>query len=169
MNAQAAVLATSTNLSGASLLSQLKSDGLSDSVVEKWKKVCAFDLTRERALLTSPDRDFRYDEDYAAEMEDEYRKFIFIRAVHPDEKLPMSKDVDDFWHAHVMSTRNYQRFIDECADGVFIHHRPTISDHENMKLMFAYLNGTMARYRHYFGEPPKKFWKEDSTTACCYC
>lgn len=168
MRAQAAMamLAISAIPEATSLLGQLKSTGLPESVVLKWAKVCAFDLSRERAYVI---RAFKHDAEHAAKMEDEYRKFIFMHAVHPDQNLPMSKEVDDFWHAHVMSTRNYQRFIDECADGIFIHHRPTISDAENMCLMPAYLFGTMARYRQYFGEPSATFWREDPNSACCIC
>ena len=173
MTKHALVLEQDDCTSGASqadrLFAQLRADGLDPEAVATWRRVCDYDLSRERALLTSPDRMFRYSEEHAAKMEDEYRKFLFLRIMHPDQPLPMSQEVDDYWHAHVMSTRNYQRFIDECANGQFIHHRPTVSDEENMALMFAYINGTIERYRQHFGEPPAEFWRQDPTTACCYC
>lgn len=144
----------------------LISKKLPQDVVKTWKDICLFNLECEKAYLI---RSFHYKEEHATEMEVEYRKFMFLRIQHVDEVLPMSKDVDDFWHVHVMNTRNYHFFIETCANGIFIHHRPTISDEENKALMSAYLNGTLMRYREYFGEPPNKFWKKDPTTACCIC
>lgn len=151
------------------LFCELKAEGLNQETINLWGLICSFDLTRETLLLVSPDRSFNYDSEHVSEMEREYRKFMFLRIMHPEEKLPMSQEVDDFWHAHVMHTRCYQDFIDQCANGVFIHHRPTVCDEENMAMMPAYLQGTLERYRQYFGEPPEKFWKKDPDTPCCYC
>jgi hypothetical protein len=132
MSRQIATLSKGDEQLVVDLLELLNVEGLQNDVKEKWVKICLFDFSREKLLLTSKDRSFGYEDQYVYEMEQEYRKFLFIRSIHPNEKLPMSKEVDDFWHAHVLNTHSYQKFIDECADGKFIHHRPTVSDEENM-------------------------------------
>lgn len=135
-----------------------------------FREICDFNFDREREILMSPIRGFEYNGSHVDEMECEYKKYLLLRLMHPNQRLPMSKDVDDFWHVHVLNTRSYQRFINEVGGGLFIHHAPTISENENMDLMPAYLNGTLVRYAQYFGEPNPKFWKRQSPHgACCGC
>lgn len=139
---------------------------------ETFRKICEFDLSREKAILTSPIRGYGFTQDQVDEMESEYKKYLFIRVMHPQKLLPMSKEVDDFWHAHVLNTRNYLRFMQEVAGGSFIHHGPTVSEDENIKLMPNYLNGTIALLTRYFGEPNERYWKKrysNTAFACCSC
>lgn len=145
------------------LFSQLRSD-VSESARISFKKVCEFDFTRERLMLINR---LGYNPEVAAAMEQEFKKYLFLRIIHPVQRLPMSKDVDDFWHMAVMNTRNYHRFCAEVAGGYFIHHGPTISEEENMALMPDYLNGTIVRYAQYFGPPDSRFWKTTEHDQCC--
>ncbi len=144
----------------------LLAEEVDSNVRQLWNKIKSFDLSRERAYLSIA---YGHSGEYAVAMELEYRKFLFLRAMHPEMNLPMSVEVDDFWHVHVLNTRNYQRFVDECAGGNFVHHRPNISNAENRALVPAYINGTITMYRKYFGEPPQVFWETDPKSDCCIC
>lgn len=149
-----------------SLFSELKPD-VPEAARALFRRVCEFDFTREKLLAINR---LGYDPETAAAMESEFRKYLFLRIMHPDQRLPMSKDVDDFWHMAVLNTRNYHRFCAEVAGGHFIHHGPTISEEENMALMPAYLTGTIARYTQYFGQPDSRFWPiSRPDQSCCGC
>lgn len=157
---------SSVSSGNKSLFSELRFN-VSESARVLFKKICEFDFTRERLMLINR---LGYNSEVAVAMEQEYRKYLFLRIMHPDQRLPMSKDVDDFWHMAVMNTRNYHRFCAEVAAGHFIHHGPTISEEENMALMPDYLNGTIVRYTQYFGQPDSLFWKTtEHNHSCCSC
>lgn len=162
---------TDFNLSGLSEstgeLPVTTAENMSGAQFLLWEKILAWDLSRVKLFLINRES---FDPELVEEMETEYKKFLFLRIVHPDERLPMSKDVDEMWHIHVLHTRNYAAFCEEIGEGRFIHHGPTISEDENWSLMPDYLNGTLVRYTEYFGHPSEKFWKTISEHgACCYC
>ncbi len=151
------------------LYDQLRSD-VPLAAQEIFRKICDFNLDRERQILQSAMRGFDYSASHVEEMEDEYKKYLLLRLMYPKLRLPMSKDVDDFWHVHVLNTRSYQCFTEEVGKGIFLHHGPTIDEEENMSLMPAYLSGTLVKYEQYFGEPNPKFWKRECIKgACCGC
>ena len=163
----------------AALVRELPVDSRSNSLFSKlrpgapeaarilFKRVCEFDFSRERLLVINR---LGYEPDVAVAMDQEFKKYLFLRIMHPDQCLPMSKDVDDFWHMAVLNTRNYHKFCSEVASGQFIHHGPTVSEEENIALMPDYLSGTIARYTQYFGPPDSLFWKTTTNNqSCCYC
>lgn len=53
----------------------------------------------------------------------DYRCFLQAVRNAPDELLAPSKDVDLFWHHHILDTRKY---IEDCQNlfGKYIHHFP---------------------------------------------
>ena len=157
-------------LSRADLLYEKLDPKVSAAARQIFRRICDFDFSRERKILTSDIRGFGYTDCDVEEMENEYKKYLLLRLMHPRQRLPMSKDIDDFWHVHVLNTRSYARFTEEVGNGNFVHHAPTVDEDENMALMPAYLNGTLVRYTEYFGEPNEKFWKRQSPYgACCGC
>lgn len=52
-----------------------------------------------------------------------YRRFLFLTYKYPDRPIVPSKEVDDFWHQHILDTRNYARDC-EAVFGYFLHHFP---------------------------------------------
>lgn len=54
----------------------------------------------------------------------EYRAFLqAIRDCPPDASIAPTREVDIFWHAHILDTRKY---IEDCAQlfGGYVHHYP---------------------------------------------
>ncbi len=129
-------------------------------------RVMEFDFSREKQYLVNR---WKKNKETIERMETEFKRYMFLRALYPELRLPISKGVDDFWHAAVLSTRNYENF---CLGtlGAFMHHNPTVNEEENWMLMPEYLNNTIRLYRDYFGDPSKDFWSCDYTEgACCIC
>lgn len=126
-------------------------------------KILDWDLSREKEYLVNK-KGYRGDLD---EMEQEYKKYMFLRCVVPHGVcIPTSEMVDDLWHAHVLDTRRYQEFCQE-VKGEMIHHKPTAADEENFALMPQYQSNTLSMYRKYFGEPNAKFWVDITPKGSC--
>lgn len=66
-----------------------------------------------------------WDEARANAVEIEYRRFLYLMKKFPQEQLAPPKDVDTFWHYHILDTRKYARDC-ETLFGHFLHHRPNL-------------------------------------------
>ena len=64
-----------------------------------------------------------WDPAYAIRVEAEYRKFMSLMLVGMKEALGISRDVDEFWHHHILDTIAYFEFCGAIF-GCYIHHRP---------------------------------------------
>ncbi|WP_377477527.1 MAG: hypothetical protein P2A85_03385 [Microcoleus anatoxicus] len=84
-------------------------------------RVMSYDLSviRERFLKDNPELSSRLDS-----IELVYRQYMYLCAIKPRMSLSVpSNEVDEFWHCHIIHTREYQDFCNEIA-GYFIHHAP---------------------------------------------
>ncbi len=88
------------------------------------------------------------------ETEDVYRKFLALTIRYPDRKICPNGPIDDFWHAHILDTRQYAT---DCMNlnalGGFIHHYPYFgmrgpSDKADLELAF---NETVDLFIRHFG------------------
>jgi hypothetical protein len=61
--------------------------------------------------------------EYADRMELAYKRFLTLLATHPEETVAPSKDVDKFWHGHILDTLKYAEDCDKMF-GNFLHHFP---------------------------------------------
>ena len=61
--------------------------------------------------------------EYQGEIEDLYRRFLALNIVYPDRKICPTGPIDEFWHAHILDTRSYERDCDYLF-GHFLHHFP---------------------------------------------
>src|SRR5689334_22983345 len=59
----------------------------------------------------------------ASAVEAEYRRFLYMMKVFPNEMLAPSEDIDTFWHYHILDTMKYARDCQEMS-GYFLHHFP---------------------------------------------
>jgi hypothetical protein len=56
-------------------------------------------------------------------VEVEYRRFLYMIKMYPDEQLAPIEDVDTFWHYHILDTMKYAADCDALF-GHFVHHHP---------------------------------------------
>jgi hypothetical protein len=61
--------------------------------------------------------------EHAAAVETEYRRFLYLAKVFPQEHLATTEDVDIFWHYHILDTMKYAADC-ELLFGYFLHHFP---------------------------------------------
>lgn len=66
---------------------------------------------------------------YADSIEAAYKNYLTMLVKHPDdaEDILLSKDVDEFWHTHILQTRKY---TEDCQRvfGNFLHHEPHVGE-----------------------------------------
>ena len=52
-----------------------------------------------------------------------YRRFLVLRAKFPQAQIAPTRDIDAFWHAHILDTRKYAADCERIF-GEFVHHYP---------------------------------------------
>jgi hypothetical protein len=55
--------------------------------------------------------------------ETEYRRFLYLLKAFPKVEMAPLKDVDTFWHYHILDTMKYARDCEQIF-GYFVHHYP---------------------------------------------
>jgi hypothetical protein len=69
-------------------------------------------------------------------VEKEYRRFLCLMKLYPEEDTAPLVDVDTFWHYHILDTMKYARDCEQ-AFGYFLHHYPYVGmrgDDEQFRL-----------------------------------
>ena len=61
--------------------------------------------------------------EYQCEVEELYRRFLALNMVYKDQKICPTGPVDEFWHAHILDTRAYERDCEQLF-GEYLHHFP---------------------------------------------
>lgn len=96
-------------------------------VAEVISAIQALDLESVKMRVMDPELGEGWSRMYADSVESAYKNFLAMVVKHQDEAediLP-SKDVDEFWHTHILQTVKY---ADDCEKvfGTFLHHNPHI-------------------------------------------
>lgn len=90
-----------------------------DKKSEIKKKLDRWDLRmiRDRAL-----KDGHYTEHDIARIEKLYKGYMY-KAMTTEGSLRVDPEIDDFWHTHLLFTRNYAEMCTSIS-GKFVHHDP---------------------------------------------
>lgn len=126
-----------------------------------WQALASMRIEPEGASLTFTKRLARengWSHRYAAQVMDEYRRFLYLAATGTQIVTP-SEQVDQAWHLHLTYTRHYWGELCARIIGKPLHHGPTAGGSvEGRKYRNLYTE-TLARYRATFGaEPPAEIW-----------
>lgn len=93
--------------------------------------------------------------------EREMRRFLALCAINPDAHYGVSGKVDDYWHAFILCTREYQAFCHHVA-GAYIHHSP-LEPNSHSDFRGDGYSRFLADYISIFGHSaPKDIWPRDS-------
>lgn len=96
----------------------------------------------------------------------EYRRYLGIIAVYPKDRFPVSEEVDEMWHTHILFTRDYRKMSDAIR-GEYINHDPILTEPDRLALEPYYHKGTLVRYREIYGEPaPEWLWPRVGGAIC---
>jgi hypothetical protein len=83
----------------------------------------ALDLGPIKFKLMDRDEGQGWTRPFVERMELEYKRFLTLMAKYPHEPLVPGKEVDRFWHAHILDT---QKYVEDCERvfGHYLHHFP---------------------------------------------
>ena len=94
-----------------------------------------------------------WSQDRANAMEKEYRRFLCLMKMYPDEDTAPLVDVDTFWHYHILDTMKYAADCEQVF-GYFLHHYPYVGMRGEDDEQFRLDSGERMRalYEATFGE-----------------
>lgn len=86
------------------------------------------------------------------EVELEYKKFLWLTFLFPNQQIVPTKEVDFFWHTHILDT---QKYFEDCQNtfGYFLHHFPYLGlrNKEDYLLLQQAFAVTKSLYHSEFG------------------
>jgi hypothetical protein len=67
-----------------------------------------------------------------------YKNFLLLFKKHLPEPLVPSRQIDEFWHNHILYTQNY---INDCKHifGHYLHHQPAAPNEDMTQMVSDYL------------------------------
>ncbi len=115
----------------------------------------ALDLDPIKLKLMDPEEGQGWSREYAGRMELAYKRFLTLLVTHPEETLAPCKDVDKFWHGHILDTLKYAEDCDRLF-GRFLHHFPYFGMRgaEDAANLAKAAETTRRLYRQEFGSGP---------------
>ncbi len=111
------------------------------------------DFSRIKHKLMNNDEGEPWSFEQCENAEREYKRFLTLIKLNPRKQIVPTKQMDKFWHHHILDTQAYQA---DCMKvfGHFIHHFPYFGiygeeDRANLNREFK---ATAELYKHVFGE-----------------
>ena len=96
-----------------------------------------------------------------------YRRFLYLSCIYNNKVIVPSKDIDTFWHTHILDT---QKYMSDCEKlfGRYIHHFPYFGmrgeeDRTNLKKAFC---ETEELFLLHFNESPVSVGIADCGSLC---
>ena len=96
-----------------------------------------------------------------------YRRFLYLVNLYPEKTIVPSKDIDIFWHTHILDT---QKYMDDCENlfGRYFHHFPYFGmrgekDRSSLEKAF---HETDQLYLQHFDESPLNCKIADCGSLC---
>ena len=105
------------------------------------KAIDGLNFKRLIAKAMSPESGYGWTESEAVEISELYRAFLFLCKLYPQEVIVPPREVDEFWHLHILDTRNYALDC-EAVFGSYLHHFPysglegtAVDEHEEIQFI----------------------------------
>jgi len=89
------------------------------------KAIRALDLEPVKLRVMDSELGFGWTREYADSVESAYKNYLGMLVKHPDEaeNIVLHKDVDEFWHTHILQTMKYTHDCQRMF-GTYLHHNP---------------------------------------------
>ena len=137
-----------------------------------FKAAMQLDLEPIKAKLMHAESGEGWSRAKADAVEKEYRRFLCLMKLYPDEPTAPLVDVDTFWHYHILDTQKYAADCDTMF-GYFLHHYPYIGLRGEGDEQVRLESGDRMKdlYEATFGEayPAAAALLDDHAAATSYC
>jgi len=79
-----------------------------------------------------------------------YKNYLLLNIIYPNEALVPTREIDEFWHNHILHTKKY---FNDCKNifGVYLHHVPN-DPLEEVELLIQQYANTKELYFNEFNE-----------------
>jgi hypothetical protein len=123
--------------------------------------ISALDFTLVKQKIQDREEGLGWNALQCNEAEAEYKRFLALKRTYPEKEIVPNKQVDLFWHQHILDT---QKYAEDCETvfGHFIHHFPYfgMKDEQDMQNLVDAFEETKGLYALHFtgnftGEAPK--------------
>jgi hypothetical protein len=130
--------------------------------------VMALDLKPIKVKLMHVESGEGWSLEKATAVEKEYRRFLCLMKMFPNEATAPLADVDTFWHYHILDTMKYAADCEQ-AFGYFLHHYPYVGLGGEDDQAFRLDSGNRMRvlYEATFGDPYPGAAAIDAAAAFC--
>ncbi len=127
----------------------------------------ALDLEPIKFLLVQPETGPGWSIEQVQVQETWYRRFLYLVCLHPEKTIVPTRDIDTFWHIHILDSRKYMADC-ETLFGRYFHHFPYFglrgeADKQRMQKAF---DETDALFQKQFGESPLSLGIADCGGLC---
>lgn len=154
---------------------QIEAGNLARNLAAIMVGIQAVDLEPIMVKLMDSDEGEGWSLEKTREIETWYRQFLCLNALYPDRAIVPTRDIDTFWHYHILDTKKYAEDC-EVMFGYFLHHFPYFGmrgDQDRQNLHEA-SSQTWQLFREHFGESPvaeaaSKCASECTGTSCSHC
>jgi hypothetical protein len=142
------------------------------SVEQVVAAIQALDLDPIKLKLMDPEEGQGWSREYVERMETAYKRFLILMVKFPEETIAPTKDVDKFWHGHILDTMKY---AEDCQSvfGYFLHHFPYFGmrgeeDAADLRIAAEKMH---VIYEQEFGEalPAGAAWCTATKSASAWC
>lgn len=84
---------------------------------------------------------------------EQYRRFLFLNYLYPNQQIVPTQEIDRVWHAHILDTEKYRQDC-ELLFGHFLHHYPYfgIRDEADRQQLEQAFSQTQELFKSYFGQ-----------------
>lgn len=124
-----------------------------EHVTAAMETIASIDLTMVKKKLMDPDEGQGWSQEHTEWVEQRYRRYLCMLYLNQKGSVVPTRDIDLFWHQHILDTRAY---ADDCdrVFGEFIHHFPYFGmrGDEDARALESSFERTKAIYVALFGE-----------------
>jgi hypothetical protein len=130
-------------------------------IAEVISAVQVLDLESVKIRLMDAELGEGWSREYADSIEAAYKTYLTMLAKYQEhaENIMLAKDVDEFWHTHILQTMKY---ADDCEHvfGAFLHHNPHVGPRTaaDLQARAEMAEKTRRIYAQEFGEAQDTAW-----------
>jgi hypothetical protein len=116
-------------------------------------EVNALDFTMVKQKLMDEEEGQGWCQEYTDHVEKRYRRYLGMVRAQPNGSVVPTRDIDLFWHQHILDTRAYSADCDRVF-GYFLHHFPYLGMRgpDDAAELVNRFEETKVAYAHLFGE-----------------
>lgn len=86
-------------------------------------EIDALDLEPIKFKISCKEEGYGWTSEHVDRIERAYRRYLVVLAKFPQLQIAPTRDIDAFWHAHILDTRKYAADCERIFGG-FVHHYP---------------------------------------------